>query len=159
MQLNDVAHLASWPKPKVATGDYCYSSGDHAKPVLNLNGVAKLTIWATPTSRDHKDGSYTPNVEENALLGRQVWQVQATWASPQARDHRSVTGREPEQRDNPWQNLNVQAALLPSGPTATGSPAETAKPGQLNPAHSLYLMGYNHAWLLYSPLKRKEPKR
>ena len=29
--------------------------------------------WPTPTTRDHKDGSYCPNVESNALLGRVVW--------------------------------------------------------------------------------------
>lgn len=29
--------------------------------------------WPTPTSRDGKDGSYTPNVPLNGLLGRMVW--------------------------------------------------------------------------------------
>jgi DNA (cytosine-5)-methyltransferase 1 len=29
--------------------------------------------WPTPTARDHKDGSYCPNVEVNGLLGRAVW--------------------------------------------------------------------------------------
>lgn len=39
-----------WPTPKVATGAYSYSSGDHEKPVLNLEGAAKL--WPTPTAND-----------------------------------------------------------------------------------------------------------
>ena len=30
-------------------------------------------LWPTPTARDHKDGSYCPNVEVNGLLGRAVW--------------------------------------------------------------------------------------
>jgi len=34
-----------------------------------------LASWATPTTRDWKDGSYQPNVPENSLLGRQVWQA------------------------------------------------------------------------------------
>lgn len=32
-----------------------------------------IASWATPTTRDWKDGSYQANVPENALLGRQVW--------------------------------------------------------------------------------------
>lgn len=31
--------------------------------------------WATPTTRDWKDGGFQPNVPENSLLGRQVWQA------------------------------------------------------------------------------------
>lgn len=30
-------------------------------------------LWPTPTSRDHKDGKYCPNVPINGLLGRTVW--------------------------------------------------------------------------------------
>jgi len=41
-----------WPTPKVASGDYQYSNGDHSKPALNLAGVAKLAGWVTPQARD-----------------------------------------------------------------------------------------------------------
>jgi hypothetical protein len=30
-------------------------------------------LWPTPTSRDHKDGPFCPNVDMNGLLGRTVW--------------------------------------------------------------------------------------
>ena len=60
--------------------------------------------WATPTTRDHKDGNATScqHVPINCLLGRQI--------------HLS------------------------------GSSAETASSDQLNPAFSLWLMGYPTAW-------------
>ena len=110
----------------------------------DLNQAALLTGWATPTTRDHKDGDATScqHVPVNSLLGRQI-HLCSGWASPQARDYRPVTGREPTQRDNAFQNLNVQAVL---GQISSGSPAETAKPGQLNPAFSRWLMGYPPEW-------------
>ena len=40
---------------------------------LTLGMAATLSGWPTPTTRYHKDGSYCPNVESNALLGRVVW--------------------------------------------------------------------------------------
>jgi hypothetical protein len=47
-QLREQANLAYWPTPKVAPGDYQYSSGDHTKRVLNLSGVAQLASWQMP---------------------------------------------------------------------------------------------------------------
>ena len=44
--------------------------------------AARLTSWATPTTRDHKDGSECENVPENSLLGRQVWQAQPPDSGP-----------------------------------------------------------------------------
>ena len=45
-----------------------------------------LRAWPTPTTRDHKDGSFCGNVEVNALLGWAVWMVTG-WPTPAARDH------------------------------------------------------------------------
>jgi hypothetical protein len=41
--------------------------------LTDLNTQVKASMWPTPTSRDHKDGSCTPNVPVNGLLGRAVW--------------------------------------------------------------------------------------
>jgi DNA (cytosine-5)-methyltransferase 1 len=65
---------SSWPTPIAddASGSgYCYSQGNHDRPVLKLTGVAKK--WATPTARDWKDGSGpSRKAPTNSLLGRQA---------------------------------------------------------------------------------------
>src|SRR3990167_7840998 len=56
-----------WATPKVATGSYQYSSGDHSKLVLNLEGQAQM--WATPSQRDYKDGSSWAIPDSEKCLG------------------------------------------------------------------------------------------
>ena len=45
--------------------------GTHGAGGLDLRTTVQLL--PTPTARDHEDGRYTPNVETNSLLGREVW--------------------------------------------------------------------------------------
>ena len=83
---------SSWPTARANEakgGEYQYDQGDHNKPRLTLTGEAQNwhtprttprshnaygeINWATPTSRDYKDGSNpSENVPTNALLGRQA---------------------------------------------------------------------------------------
>ena len=59
----------SWPSPKAQNAN---GAGLHGQGGQDLQTMAS---WATPTSRDHKDGSSIGTAPENALLGRQVWQT------------------------------------------------------------------------------------
>ena len=112
--------LASWPTPIVGdTTGGPRPPDDKRGPAPGLQAAAHLTNWATPTTRDHKDGACLAQitggvVQVNSLLGRQV-------------------------------------LLTDSGKQQIGSPAATEKPGQLNPAHSRWLMGYPPEWDACAP--------
>jgi hypothetical protein len=82
---------------------------------------AQLTTWATPTTRDHKDGASDGTAPINALLGRQAW--------------------------------------LASGALPNGSPAATVSGGQLNPAHSRWLMGLPPEWDACAPTVTRSSRR
>lgn len=72
---------SGWPTPKVASGDYQYSSKDHSKISLNLSGAVKLVGWPTPTARDHKDQAEN-NAQIGSRLGRRVWLSNAETERP-----------------------------------------------------------------------------
>lgn len=79
--------VSTWPTPKVASGAYCYSGGDHDKPVLNLEGAAKQ--WETPSvavtagTRLSRGGDRS----SEPLLTGQAIEV-SRWPTPAARDHK-----------------------------------------------------------------------
>ena len=109
----------SWPTPNTMVGGQTSRGGKRKGELLICGLIAGLTNWATPTTRDHKDGACLAQitggvVQVNSLLGRQV-------------------------------------LLTDSGKQQIGSPAATEKPGQLNPAHSRWLMGYPPEWDACAP--------
>lgn len=64
--------LRNWPTAKVATGDYCYSNGDHNRKVMNLSGAVKAEHtknWPTPNERDYKDNGPTQGNRKSPNLG------------------------------------------------------------------------------------------
>ena len=70
LNLPGVAQLSGYPAPRAEDSESCGTR--HTRGVSDtLTAVARIAGYATPTSRDHKDGSNVDNVPTNCLLGRQ----------------------------------------------------------------------------------------
>ena len=72
LNLDDAVCLAGWPTPMAgAKGTETYNEAGNTDS--SRKTVALVSGWATPTTRDYKDGASTlENVPINGLLGRQV---------------------------------------------------------------------------------------
>lgn len=143
--------LKSWPTPQVSDG----SGGGQAKRALNpersndLNDFAMLASWPTPTTRDHKDGKECQNVPLNSLLGRTVWLT--SWPTPMAgtpaqNGNNAAGNTDYSRKVVELSKTDLPARLTASGEMLIGSDAGMIGGGQLNPAHSAWLMGLPEEW-------------
>lgn len=139
--------LAGYPTPKAKQGEYQYSGGDHDNKVLNLEGVVQLVGYPTPCVND-RTGPRTPAALEIARKGgasklNEVVLLLAGWATTCATDG----SKAPKKYGGG--NLTLNGMALASGTTTFSCPAATAKSDgrRLNPGFSLWLMGYQAAWL------------
>jgi hypothetical protein len=126
---------------------------DGKKHTASLEHAVKFATWPTPLVNDELGSGYCygptkPDGTRARFLKLPGAAALASWATPAARDYRSesATDEYNEARWNHTRGKPLSAEATLSGPTLNGSPVETAKSGQLNPAFSLWLMGYPTAW-------------
>jgi hypothetical protein len=142
LKLPGAARLASWPTPTVgnAMGSQSFEglsatgkTPDGRKVAVSLNHVATFAGWPTPNAlefgavdmeRMQKRREHYAEKYGNNGFGLTLGQMAVLELASNARP----------------------ARLTASGELLTGSCAETANGGQLNPAHSRWLMGLPSAW-------------
>lgn len=136
----------------------------HTASVRRTSG-SDVSSWPTARATDGDKGART---EDGALreiqrkgcaqdLNQAALLALANWISPQAAD---ANGSGINQHTR---SLCQQSRRETFGTTANGSNAAMEKPGQLNPEHSRWLMGYPAAWgscgdtAMQSFLRRRQP--
>ena len=164
-ELRKTAHLASWPTATTSDGngirelDGTRSGG--------LDTQATLAAWpTTTTTTDALRAPATDFTTTNITLNHAA--TLASWPTPLAADSRGRAGAAAH-KDSELPNAvckvihDQPARLTASGEMLTGSSAAMESGGQLNPAHSRWLMGLPPEWDACAPTatpsSRKSRKR
>jgi len=185
INLNDQAQLTGCPTPNVPNGGrsiaHAQMHGQTAyhegkKVPVGLEAIARMAGWASPASRDWRDGRASQDtMQHNSRPLNEQATMLAGWGTPSATE-RSGQGEAnvslmQQARLAGWGTRGSMEPLTetprPSraasgrtteylgrqmhGTTMPSSPAGTAKPGALNPAFVCWLMGYPDAWINCAP--------